>query len=242
MEEANTIIDKRWIGGLFHLYNTEDTWDQWLNDCEYDYQWDPAMAEKFVKVVGHNQQYIKDKNVVDLACNLGYFTLSCSSVGAKRVLGVEVRQKYIDVFNKIKSHWPLDNVDMVYANIEKPNELDQILKGFDTILYTGHLYHTVNHLAILQAFTASSATCVIIDSLLPYPGGEMVENIEDVSDPLNGFIDENTDHVPARAPSIEQVKTMLTTLGWSIVQEEIIAKSSPQRFVMTATKIKERQV
>jgi ribosomal protein L11 methylase PrmA len=236
MEEANNILDKKWVGGLFHLYNTDDTWNQWLNEFEPTYSWDPPMAEKFIKVIGNNQQYIKNKNVIDLACNLGYFTLGCSNIGAKTVLGAEVRQKYIDVFNRVKPQWPQNNVDVIYANVEKNNELAKLLAGIDTILYTGHLYHTTNHLSILTEFTKSSATCIIIDSIVPNPADEFVDRIEDVANPLNGFIDEYTDKIPVRAPSLDQVNNMLITMGWTIVKNDVMTKFKPQRFVVTATR------
>ena len=118
MAEENILLDKKWVGGLFHLYNTPDTWEDWISEFEPLYNWPDDMSEKFDKVIGKNQQHIKDKHVLDLACNLGYFLFACSNIGAKSALGLEIRQPYIDAFNKVKKHWPYTNIYVLNFNIE----------------------------------------------------------------------------------------------------------------------------
>jgi predicted rRNA methylase YqxC with S4 and FtsJ domains len=233
MKDVNELLNKKWFGGLYHIYSTNDTWEQWIDEFESSYQWSDHDAEKIIKVLGNNLLYIKDKNVIDLACNLGYFTLASSNIGAKNVTGVEVRQLYIDVFDKVKTHWPHNNVTVVNANLEKIDILNNILIDVDTILYTGHLYHTVNHSFILNAFTKSSATCIIVESIIPKSTTEFKES---VTDPLNGYIDESTLMVNARAPSIAETKNMISSLGWTVVSEDIINSFNPKRFVITATR------
>ena len=233
MAEANILLDKKWIGGLYHLYNTSDTWEQWINEFESSYDWPADLAEKFIKVIGKNQQYIKDKNVIDLACNLGYFLFGCSNAGAKSALGLEIRQPYIDAFNKVKKHWTLKNISILNTNIENIDELNKNLIGIDTILYTGHLYHTVNHLDILTAFTKSPASCLIIESIIT--SKKMFKESKD--NPLHGYIDETTDMIDVYAPSIDETTDMLESLGWSVKNTDIIYEYNPNRFVITATRI-----
>jgi hypothetical protein len=107
------------------------------------------------------------------------------------------------------------------------------LSGVDTILYTGHLYHTTNHLSILTAFTNSSAECLIIDSVNPTKPDDFEESS---SDPLNGYIDETTNMVLTRAPTINETEKMLESLGWTITNKNIIYNYEPTRFVVTAIK------
>ena len=237
MAEENILLDKKWVGGLFHLYNTTDTWEQWINEFEPLYKWPDDLSEKFIKVIGKNQQHIKDKNVIDLACNLGYFLFGCSNVGAKSALGLEIRQPYIDAFNKVKNYWPYKNISMLNFNIENIDELNKILVDIDTILYTGHLYHTVNHLDILTAFTKSSASCLIVESKIT--SNKMSK--ESSNDPLNGYIDETTDIIDVYAPSIDETTDMLESLGWSFKNTDITYEYNHNRFVITATRINGEQ-
>ena len=235
MSDANTILGKKWIGGLYHLHNTSDTWDHWINDFENAYSWPIDLAEKTIKVIGENKKHITNKNVIDLACNLGYFVFSCSSIGAKTVLGLEVRQLYIDTFDKVKAHWPNKNISMLNANIENISELTSHLVDIDTILYTGHLYHTVNQIPILTAFTISSATCMIIESV-DSTITTSKEFKEPSDDPLNGYINETSKLVPARALTIDETKKILESLGWIVTNENFIYNYNPNRFVITAIK------
>ena len=233
MAEENKLLDKKWIGGLYHLYNTTDTWEQWINEFEPSYTWPNELAQKFIKVIGKNQQYIKDKNVADIACNLGYFLFGCSNIGAKSAVGLEIRQPYIDAFDKVKKHWSLKNISMLKSNIENIDELNKNLVGIDTILYSGHLYHTTNHLNILTAFTKSSASCLIVESIIK--SKKMFK--ESSNDPLNGYINETTDIIDVYAPSIDETIDMLESLGWSVKHTDIIYEYNPNRFVITSTRI-----
>ena len=233
MQDVNDLLNKKWFGGLYHLYNTNDTWEQWTNEFESSYQWSEHDAEKITAVLGKNLQYIKDKKIIDLACNLGYFTLASSNIGAKSVIGLEVRQPYIDVFNKVKKHWPYNNVNIVNVNLENIDILNDMLTDIDTIVYAGHLYHTVNHVPILSAFTKSSATTVIIESIISKFNGKFKES---AADPLNGYIDKDTNIVAACAPTLAETKKMMTSLGWTIVSEDVIHTFNPKRFVITATR------
>ena len=233
MVEENILLDKKWVGGLYHLYNTTDTWEQWINEFEPLYEWPNDLSEKFIKVIGKNQQHIKNKNVIDLACNLGYFLFGCNNIGAKSALGLEIRQPYIDAFNKVKKHWPYKNISMLNFNIENIDELNKILVDIDTILYTGHLYHTVNHLDILTTFTKSSASCLIVESIVT----SKKMSKESSNDPYNGYMDETTDIIDVYAPSIDETTDILESLGWSIENTDIIYEYNPNRFVITATRI-----
>ena len=149
------------------------------------------------------------------------------------MIGLEVRQPYIDVFNKVKKHWPYNNVNIVNVNLENIDILNDMLTDIDTIVYAGHLYHTVNHVPILSAFTKSSATTVIIESIISKFNGKFKES---AADPLNGYIDKDTNIVAACAPTLAETKNMMTSLGWTIVSEDVIHTFNPKRFVITATR------
>ena len=234
----HNILEKKWYGGLYHLHNTSDTWEQWIRGFEPSYNYEPKVAERFTKIIANNSQYIKNRKVIDLACNLGYFSLACSSIGATSVLGLEVRQEYLDTVKRVIKYWPANNVSIKKSNIENLVELEKHLKGVDTILYAGHFYHTNQQELLLQLFTNSSASCMILESIVPpINSNESYSTTEAVSNPLNGFVDEENNVIDIRIPSQKQTKIMLGELGWEIVNEDETTKlHSPKRFIITAIK------
>ena len=143
--DISFILDSHWYGGLYYLLNTTDTWQQWIEGEAKSYHYTPEVAEKLYKVLGANRYIIHDRRVIDLACNLGYMSLACSNMGARWVLGVEARDIYIKPFNQVLDHWPTKNVSMVQGDIENTDFLETIIKGYDTILYSGHFYYQSTH-------------------------------------------------------------------------------------------------
>lgn len=230
----NQILDKKWYGGLYHLHNTSDTWEQWLNEFEPSYQYPLEFREKIEKLFRNNLHHIKNKNVVDLACNLGYLSLAASNLGASKILGIEIRQPYIDTFNKVYNHWPKKNIIIESGNLEIVDDYQNWLNDVDTILYTGHFYHTIKHTSILEEFTNSSASCLILESIVSQSSEQ--QTIESSDDPLNGYINKDTKFVPVRAPTVEETSNMLINLGWTITDVCFIDQYQPRRFIITATR------
>lgn len=237
--EISEILDKKWYGGLYHLYNTDDTWEQWISEFEVDFNYQPHDIEKFLKIFNSNRQYIEGKVVVDMACNLGYFSLAASNLRAKKVIGLEIRLPYIKTFNRVLNYWPNKNVELRHSNLENLFDLKKNLTEVDTVLYTGHLYHTNQNEEILKTLSDSSASCIILESVIPDNGTDIngfQHNIEPTDDPLNGYIDENTLSIKIKKPTLEKASELLQQLGWAIVSCEIIELFQPNRFVITATR------
>ena len=229
------ILDKRWYGGLYHLHNTNDTWEQWTTEFEPWYHYPVGVKDKIVKIFSNNLEHIRNKFVVDLACNLGYLTLAASNLGASKALGLEIRDTYLETFNKVIKHWPQQNASVVKTNIEELDALAERLQGVDTIIYAGHLYHTSQNESILEVFTTSSANCLIIESVIPttHTNGYF-ETTELESDPLNGFVDDKTDVIKIRIPTPEKTKLLLEELGWKVARIDPIQFCTPARYVITA--------
>lgn len=236
---VSDILDKKWFGGLYHLHNTEDTWQQWLQEFEPNYQYDTYVQEKLNKIFSRNLAYIKGQNVIDLACNLGYLSLAASNLGARTVIGLEVRQEFIDTFDKIAIYWPEKNVAVERCNIEDVESLRHYLNGANTVIYAGHFYHTANHLSILTTITTSGADCLILESTLidHAQDQDFFYDIENTTiNPLNGFLDDHTLLYKVAAPSLQKTKDLLIELGWTPQSCEIIQAARPRRFVITSTR------
>lgn len=238
---VSDILDKKWFGGLYHLHNTQDTWQQWLDEFEPAYSYDAYVEEKLSKIFSRNLCYIKDQNVVDLACNLGYLSLAASNLGARHVVGLEVRQEFIDTFDRIVIYWPGKNVTIERCNIEDMQSLRHYLEPANTVIYAGHFYHTANHHAILTAITASDAECLILESTLNDQSTQQdfYYDIEDTINPLNGFLDDHTPLYGVAAPSLDKTLSLLSELGWKPQSCEIIQTARPKRFVITSTRNKQ---
>lgn len=233
----SNILDKRWYGGLYHLHCTQDTWDQWISEVEPGYDYPNHAEEKILKIFSNNLSYIKEKFVIDLACNLGYLTLAASNLGASKTTGLEIRESYLDTFKRVYEHWPHKNVSLIKANIEDLEDLSKHLIGVDTIIYSGHFYHTSQNESILKLFTQSSAQCIILESInLPKSKDGYVKTTESTLDPLSGYIDDQTATIEIKILTSEKTKSLLEDLGWNIISHTTLESVTPSRFILTATR------
>jgi predicted RNA methylase len=232
------ILDKKWYGGLYHLHDTADTWEQWNNEFYDLYEYPTDVEEKLVKIFSNNVQHIREKTIIDLACNLGYLTLAASNLGAVKSVGLEIRDEYINTFNKVVKHWPKQNVELKKANIECLADLEAHLVGVDTIIYSGHFYHTSRHTDLIKLFTDSQATCLILESTVPqeYVSDGYHQGTETTKNPLNGFVDEFTDTIKIKAPTLEKSISLLEDFGWKITSYDTTKFVEPQRYIITAIK------
>lgn len=233
----SNILDKRWYGGLYHLHHTQDTWDQWLTDSEPEYEYPDTAKEKISKIFSNNIDYIKGKVVVDLACNLGYLSLAASNLGASKSTGLEIRDSYINTFAKVCDHWPHKNVTLIKANIEDLDNLASHLIGVDTIIYSGHFYHTNQNESILKLFTQSSAQCIILESInISAAENGYVKAVESTLDPLNGYVDDHTNIIEIRILTADKTKSLLEDFGWNIISHTTLESFKPTRYIITATR------
>ena len=236
--DINKILDKKWYGGLYHLYDTADTWEQWNNEFYDLYEYPPDVEEKLVKIFSNNVQHIREKTIIDLACNLGYLTLAASNLGAVKSVGLEIRDEYITTFNKVVKHWPNQNVELKKVNIECLDDLATHLVGVDTIIYSGHFYHTDRHSDLIKLFTDSQATCLILESIVPQ--GHVLNGYqhgtETTKNPLNGFVDDFANTVKIKVPTLEKAISLLEDQGWKIISSDTTKFFSPQRYIITAIK------
>lgn len=75
-----------------------------------------------------NVDMVKDKVVLDIGCNEGYFCIKMSELGAKKVIGIDKTQKWITLANKRKrSNIEYINSDLSYLKSLEDNSIDIIL-------------------------------------------------------------------------------------------------------------------
>ena len=86
-------------------------------------------------------KFLKNKKVLDMGCGSGRFTLALASLGAKKVIGVDLGTDGIEVAKKTAKQNRIKNVDFVRGSV-----LDLPFKNeeFDFIFCKGVLHHTGN--------------------------------------------------------------------------------------------------
>lgn len=113
-----------------------------------------------------NSALIRDKVVLDLACNNGRLSYPCLEIGAKKVVGVEARQETIDTGKRY-----LDGTGhearMEWVRSDAFDFLAAAEPGtFDTILCFGFLYHTVRQVEFFREIARLAPAHVIIDTCI----------------------------------------------------------------------------
>jgi hypothetical protein len=156
-------------------------------------------------------------------------------MGATRSIALEVRKEYTDTLNKVLAHFPNKNVISLCQDMEDFKQLANILIGIDTILYTGHFYHTKRHQEILETFTQSNSSCIILESVIPNTNDpkDIQYHYEDSRDPLNVF-DNNASESLVGLVSMNHTIKMLNDLGWTVTKTQTNQYYTPKRFVLTA--------
>ena len=82
---------------------------------------------------------MEDLTVLDLACAEGCHAVEFGAAGAKKVLGVEGRQLYVDRANLAAQAYGLDNVEVVLGDVR---EMSADTTGrYDLVLFFGILHH-----------------------------------------------------------------------------------------------------
>lgn len=76
------------------------------------------------------------KTILDIGCNLGYYSLRAGLEGAKRVVGIDNHQPFIDDANRVKNELSLDNV-----NFECIDFMNYPVESFDIVLCLYVMHH-----------------------------------------------------------------------------------------------------
>lgn len=165
MNNLSWLPDKKYYEYAYHkFFNPEVNYTDWKPWDEWSYP-DRDLL-RFGHIVKQQLPHIKDKRVLDLACHLGYISLFCLHNNAEFVTGTNVRDRELGIANEICSLAGYSNFNFVNSDIYDLDELSTLCNNHDTIMLCGIIYHVNNHYQLLKTIANSSASCVIIDSLL----------------------------------------------------------------------------
>ena len=116
---------------------------------------------------------LKDKRVLDIACNSGFWSIQCALLGAAQVIGFDARDELIEQADLVKSIVGLDNVEYRVLDFWEMN--NKTLNGpFDVVLNLGILYHLPKPLEALELTKSVASDTILLDTTVSKAAGPIV--------------------------------------------------------------------
>ncbi|MDD4527412.1 MAG: methyltransferase domain-containing protein [Candidatus Margulisbacteria bacterium] len=114
-----------------------------------------------------NKKHIKDKAVLDLGCHFGTMTSICSSLGAKKIVGIDGDGSLIKQAKNFAIQAKSTNVEFIKQDvIEYLTNLAE--NSFDTILCFGLLYYIPDNFHLLKLMKKVAKEAIILDTFTAY--------------------------------------------------------------------------
>ena len=140
------------------------------------------ISQAVQKLLGES---IKNKTLLDIACNCGVFSLEMGVLGFKKVVGVDFRSENVNRAKLLSKLIPVSNVTFVTGDIEN---IDVSLDNSEVVLNLGLMYHLKDPLDGMKQTFDMSAEFAVIDSIThkeAFSGFHLVTN-KDTSSSLEG--------------------------------------------------------
>jgi 2-polyprenyl-3-methyl-5-hydroxy-6-metoxy-1,4-benzoquinol methylase len=220
----NKLPDKKYYEFAYHMLfknifvNLEEEWKKWTPLKEWHY---PIIdLNRFNIIILQNLNKLHNQNVLDIGCSIGYLSLFSLHVGAKNVIGVDIRENKLKIANFICQNAQFTNYQFIKSDINNTYSLLEHCQKVDTILFSGTLYHTSNHYEILKTFSKSKAKNIIIEnSEVSRFVNDHTPNIdwkqEEVHNNMNGWHESNKNVLVGR-PNQAWINAAMTELGWRL--------------------------
>ena len=104
-----------------------------------------------------------NKTILDIGCNIGYYSLRAGLDGAKKVVGIDNHQAFIDIALKLCNELELDNVQFGCINFENIPE-----EKFDIVLCLNTMHHLPSFQKVenwVRKMARMSNEAIIIETL-----------------------------------------------------------------------------
>lgn len=105
---------------------------------------------------------LEGKSVLDIGCNAGYIAFEAKSRGAERVVGVDLKQVYIDQANFCADVKGMD-IDFRVMNIY---DLKKLAMQFDLVFCVGLLYHCYDILSAVRIVSEVTKHQLILETAI----------------------------------------------------------------------------
>ena len=90
---------------------------------------------------GISSEYLKNKNILDMGCGSGRFTIALANMCAKKVTGIDLGSSGIKIGQETAKKSKLDNIEFIKNNVLSLPFDDE---SFDFVFSKGVLHHTGN--------------------------------------------------------------------------------------------------
>ncbi len=107
---------------------------------------------------------LQGRRVLDLGCNAGWWSLQAVEAGADFVLGVDIRQTYIDQANLV---FEAKGIDSIRYRFERDDVFTHDFGDpFDVVLCLGLMEHVAKPVELFERMAATGAELLVIDTSL----------------------------------------------------------------------------
>jgi len=108
---------------------------------------------------------LSDKIVADVGSGTGYFTIPIARL-AKRVIAIDIEQRYLDYIEDIKLELPADESDNIETRLTVANEPNLHADEVDVVLMVNVFYYLENrsdYMEIVRDALKDNGTLVLVD-------------------------------------------------------------------------------
>jgi len=122
---------------------------------------DPRNMIRFFKQAGG----LAGKSVLDVACNSGGYCFLAYTLGATRVLGVEVRQHWLDQAEFVRSVKYPSSTAVEFRTTNIVEYLDSSEERFDITIFKGIFYHLPDPISVLSRLCDRTTEMLLVDTM-----------------------------------------------------------------------------
>jgi tRNA (mo5U34)-methyltransferase len=131
----------RALAPWFHNINLGGIWtapDHFLGDYP---------GSKFRRFAPHLPKDLKGKSVLDIGCNAGFYSIEMKRRGAKRVLGIDSDERYLDQARLASGTLGYEDIEFARLDVY---DVGALAEKFDLVIFMGVLYHLRHPLLALD--------------------------------------------------------------------------------------------
>lgn len=171
----------------------------------------------FMHLLERNHNLFSHKNIIDFACNFGYYSFFAAANQCANVLGVDVRRSHIDIAKAIQEtcdHGSGDRVEFQLGDIHDHSNNRQLCLDRDVCFLFGILYHVHDHYDILHSVCSPKMTTVIIETGISELDHPVIEwQLEPTFEVLSGWFGD-FEQIVVGYPSVSYIDLVMTQLGF----------------------------
>lgn len=215
MISSPSLPDKRWFEYSWAKYsNPSLNYNDWQPWDEWDYS--VSDRDRFTRIVLNNLDLIKDKKVFDIGCLLGILPLTMAHNSAEHVITIDIRQDNLEIAKEVCSLAGFENISFHQCDLYDTARLLDFVDDCDTILFSGVFYHINNHYQIIEQLTSTSATSMILETVVNGSDRSTVEWGHEESEDHRAGSTNGQSTVMIGIPSVRFCLELLRHHGWKI--------------------------